>query len=94
MRSLLAALRFLTIVPIPGNWGTAEDDIAGSVPWFPVIGLLLGGVAAGLAWGLSGVAPPMALAAVMVVVLLSFSDWPTRPTASSVPAPASEFWRS
>jgi adenosylcobinamide-GDP ribazoletransferase len=73
MTSLLAAIRFLTIVPIPGSWGTAEDDIAGSVPWFPVIGLLLGAAAAGLAWGLSGVTPPLVLAAVMVIVLLSFS---------------------
>ena len=37
MKPLLAAIRFLTIVPIPGAWGTAEEDLARSVPWFPVI---------------------------------------------------------
>lgn len=73
MKSLLAAIRFLTIVPVPGDWGTAEEDIARSVPWFPVIGLLLGAAAAAIAWGLSFVAPPMVTAAAVVVVLLSFS---------------------
>ena len=73
MKQLLAALRFLTIVPIPGGWGTAEADLAGSVGWFPVVGLLLGGVAAAVAWGLSLAAPPLVGAAVVVIVLLSFS---------------------
>ncbi len=73
MRSLFAAIRFLTILPIPGTWGTSEDELARCVPWFPVIGLLLGAVAAALAWGLSCAAPPMVAAAVLVVVLLGFS---------------------
>ena len=51
MKPLLAAIRFLTIVPVPGNWGTAEEDLAGSVPLFPVVGLLLGAVAAGAGLG-------------------------------------------
>ena len=42
MKPLLAAIRFLTIVPVPGAWGTAEEDLARSVPWFPMIGLLAG----------------------------------------------------
>jgi adenosylcobinamide-GDP ribazoletransferase len=73
MKPFFAAIRFLTIMPIPGTWGTAEEDLARSVPWFPVIGLLLGMVAALLAWGLSSIAPPMITAAVIVIVLLSFS---------------------
>jgi adenosylcobinamide-GDP ribazoletransferase len=73
MKSLLAALRFLTILPVPGAWGTAEEDLARSVPWFPLIGLLLGAAASGLAWVLSWAAPAMLAAAVLIVVLLSFS---------------------
>lgn len=73
MKALLAAIRFLTIVPIPGNRGMGEEDIACSVPWFPVIGLMLGAAAAAIAWGMSLVAPPMVTAGVIVVVLLSFS---------------------
>jgi adenosylcobinamide-GDP ribazoletransferase len=73
MKSLFAAIRFLTILPIPGDWGTAEEDLARSVPWFPIVGLLLGAIAAAAAYGLSLVALPMVGAAVIVVVLLSFS---------------------
>ncbi len=53
MKPFLAAVRFLTVVPVPGTWGTAEADLARSVPFFPVIGLVLGCVAAGLAWVLA-----------------------------------------
>jgi adenosylcobinamide-GDP ribazoletransferase len=73
MRRFLAALRFLTILPIPGTWGTAEEDLAGSVPFFPVIGLLLGAAAAVVAWGLSLLAPPLLSAATVVVLLIGFS---------------------
>jgi adenosylcobinamide-GDP ribazoletransferase len=73
MNRLLAAVRFLTILPIPGSRGTLESDLARCVPWFPVVGLLLGVVAAAVAWVLVPHLPPMALAAVLVIVLLSFS---------------------
>ena len=53
MKRFLAAIRFLTILPLPGDWGAAEADLAGSVPFFPVVGLLLGGVAAAIAWGMA-----------------------------------------
>jgi len=38
-----------------------------------LVGLLLGGLAALVAWGMSIVAPPMVSAAVLVIVLLAFS---------------------
>jgi len=72
MKRLLAALRFLTILPVPGTWGTSRDDLARSVPWFPVVGLLLSAVAGGVAWALAA-APPLLAAAVLVVLLLAFS---------------------
>ena len=73
MKQLLAALRFLTIVTIPGTWGTTEADLAGSVPWFPVVGLLLGTLAAAVAWGASLVLPPLVAAVVILWVLMTFS---------------------
>jgi adenosylcobinamide-GDP ribazoletransferase len=73
MKGLLAATRFLTILPLPGARGTAEEDLARSVPWFPLVGLILGAVAAALAWVLSPIAPPMVLAAIMVLLLMAFS---------------------
>ena len=73
MRRLLAAIRFLTILPVPGGVGTAEEDLARSVPFFPVVGLLLGALAGGAAWLLAAFAPPLLAAAGMVVLLLAFS---------------------
>jgi len=73
MRRLLAAIRFLTVLPIPGTWGTAEQDLAGSVPMFPVVGLLLGAATAGFAWAMSQVAPPMVTAAAVVVAMVAHS---------------------
>jgi adenosylcobinamide-GDP ribazoletransferase len=73
MKSLLAAVRFLTILPIPGDWGTAEEDLARSVPWFPVVGLSLGILAGALAWAVRPFAPPMLAAAGIIVLLLNFS---------------------
>ena len=74
MRRLIAAIRFLTILPVPGALGTGEGDLAGSVPFFPVVGLLLGAAAGGAAWGLAVAAvPPMLAAAALVVLLLTFS---------------------
>lgn len=73
MSSFLAAIRFLTIVPVPGTRGTAESDLARSLPWFPVVGLVLGVPSAGLAWGLTLVAPPMVAAAAILIVLMAWS---------------------
>jgi adenosylcobinamide-GDP ribazoletransferase len=74
MKRFLAALRFLTIFPIPGSWGSAEEDLARSVPCFPLVGLLLGGLAAAAAWALGRLdVPPMLAALALVVLLLGFS---------------------
>jgi adenosylcobinamide-GDP ribazoletransferase len=73
MRRFLAAVRFLTILPMPGGVGTAAEDLAGSVPFFPVVGLLLG-VAAGVAAGVLGAfVSPLLAGAGVVVLLLAFS---------------------
>ena len=74
MRRFLAAIRFLTVLPVPGTIGSAEGDLAGSVPLFPIVGLLLGAVAAVAAWGLAHPpVPPMLVSAALVVLLLAFS---------------------
>jgi adenosylcobinamide-GDP ribazoletransferase len=74
MRRLLAAMRFLTILPLPSSWGNAEADLAGSAVFFPLVGLLLGAVAALLAWAASAAAaPPMVVSAAVIIALLGFS---------------------
>jgi adenosylcobinamide-GDP ribazoletransferase len=73
MRRFLAAIRFLTIVPVPGTWGTTEADLAGSVPFFPVVGLALGAVAGAVAWALLIAAPPPLAAVAVTLLLVAFS---------------------
>ena len=57
----------------PRQLGHGRGGPARSVPWFPVVGLLLGILAAALARGVRPFAPPMLAAAGIIVLLLSFS---------------------
>lgn len=67
MKNLCAALRFLTSVPLPGNG--LSDDLGKSLAWFPVVGAVIGVVAAFSGWLLYDLFPPM-LASVCVVFIL------------------------
>ncbi len=69
MRSLFAALRFLSILPVPSAWAAEGKCLAGSVKFFPVVGLIIGGIVAGCAWLLGFVGPGVLVAAVVVVLL-------------------------
>jgi adenosylcobinamide-GDP ribazoletransferase len=53
MHSLLIALSLLTVLPVRFRKPPAAADVARSRFWFPVVGLLLGGLLGGLAWLLS-----------------------------------------
>lgn len=67
MRSLLAALSFLTRLPTQrlGSFGAA--DVARSAGWFPSIGLLLGAIYGALAAVLRGHVPVSIVAVLLVV---------------------------
>ncbi len=73
MASLVAAIRFLTIFPIPGDYGAGSDDLASSILWFPVVGLGLGGLASLISLLLWSLFPPMVAATLMTFVLLGVS---------------------
>ena len=45
----LAALRFLTIFPVPGREATA-GEVGGATAYFPVAGIIIGLILAGLNW--------------------------------------------
>ncbi len=47
MRSLLAAFRFLTRIPLPGR-PTEADELQGAVVWFPLVGACVGFATAGV----------------------------------------------
>lgn len=69
MNRLAAAIRFLTIIPVPGKLGTSTADLAGSLYCFPLVGLLIGGVTGGVFY-LAGPYIPLSLAVVIAVTLL------------------------
>lgn len=81
-RPLRAAFAFLTRLPVGGGSGAAPadghpgseavtaDDLARSVIFFPVVGLVLGLLVAGVGWlHVAGVLPASIAAALVVVVL-------------------------
>ncbi len=44
MRHLLLAIQFLTILPVPSPKRCGPDDLGRSTAWFPLVGLLIGGL--------------------------------------------------
>ncbi len=73
MNSLLAAIRFLTILPVPGSRGTRQEDLEHCVVFFPVVGLLVGALTGAAALALYHFLPAMPAAAVIVILLAGIS---------------------
>ena len=66
MRSFLAALAFLTIVPVPIRQLFSQEEVARSRYWYPMVGLLLGFLLAGWLACVAQIGTPM-LAAFLVL---------------------------
>jgi len=74
LQPFLAALQFLTIIPVGGQ--IPQTALERAMPWFPVAGLVIG-VGAGLAYTLALLLglPPMAASLVGVLVLSGLSGF-------------------
>jgi adenosylcobinamide-GDP ribazoletransferase len=70
VKPFLAAVRFLTPVPVPEGWTGGERQLSRAVYYFPVVGLLAGGVAAAVCFGLDRVLPSLAVSAILVCLLV------------------------
>ena len=68
MPGLVLAIRFLTVVPLPGREPADPGALGRAAWWFPPIGFILGLVLVGADRGLSRVFPPL-VAALLVVTL-------------------------
>lgn len=68
-----AAMRFLTVLPVPGHLGTEERDLARSLVFFPVVGVVIGFVMAIIAWLIWPFLPALPAAAIMVFLLMAIS---------------------
>ncbi|MBI5419722.1 MAG: adenosylcobinamide-GDP ribazoletransferase [Deltaproteobacteria bacterium] len=73
MIPFFAALRFLTILPIPARWCGGEDELGRSIPFFTAVGLCIGGLAAVSDYLLRRILPPFPAAVLVVIVLLAAS---------------------
>ena len=73
MKAFLAALRFLTILPLPAGNNVEEAHLSRSVPFFPVVGLLIGLAAATLDSALYHLFPPLLSSVLVVIALMAVS---------------------
>jgi adenosylcobinamide-GDP ribazoletransferase len=67
--SFFAAVRFLTILPAPSSRKDVPQMIGRSIPFFPVVGLLIGAILAGLYSVLHIVLPLPIVSALLIVCL-------------------------
>jgi adenosylcobinamide-GDP ribazoletransferase len=67
MRAFLAALRFLTILPVPGTYRLADDDWGRATAWYPAVGLVLGVILATLDWALRWLLPTNVTAVLLLL---------------------------
>jgi len=73
VKAMLAALQFLTILPLPRNLDLGERALGQGIWFFPVVGLLAGAAVAALDYGVSRVLPPLPAGALTVIALLIVS---------------------
>ena len=67
------ALKFLTIFPVPKTWDKAAEDYGQSLSYFPLAGLLMGGILLGLNYGLTLILPPSIVNALLITALVILS---------------------
>ena len=67
---LLAALQFLTTIPIPRRCQVSTEEMGASLGYFPLVGLFLGAILAGIDWSLSLILPSSIVNAVIIIALL------------------------
>jgi adenosylcobinamide-GDP ribazoletransferase len=73
MRAFLAAVQFLTVCPFPRSFNPDEKTLARCAPWFPVVGLLIGAMAAALDYALGYLFPGLPASVFVVIFLLMVS---------------------
>jgi len=66
----LAALSFLTIIPLPRQLEVRPEQVGRSIGYFPVVGIIIGLILAGLYWLLRLVLPPAVVNGLLLVCLV------------------------
>ena len=63
-RGFFVAISFLTRIPVRHKH---EPSIGLAAPWFPIVGIVVGAIVGGVAWGISNLTTPLVGAAVAVL---------------------------
>jgi len=69
----LAALQFLTIIPLPRRRELSPEEVGSSIGYFPVVGVFIGLVLVGLNWLLGLLLPSSLVNALLIVCLMVIS---------------------
>ncbi|MFC2068859.1 adenosylcobinamide-GDP ribazoletransferase [Chloroflexota bacterium] len=73
MSRFLAALQFLTVIPIPWNNRVQEAHVERAAGYFPIVGLIIGIIMAVLSWLLRFILPLEIANAILLVILVILS---------------------
>jgi adenosylcobinamide-GDP ribazoletransferase len=68
--SFLAALQFLTSIPVPLKHELSPEQLGRSTAYFPLVGLIIGGILAALNWLLSFILPASVVNVLLIVALV------------------------
>ena len=73
MKRIILAITFLTRLPLPTPKIITSQDIAGSTPFFPIVGLILGGILVGVDYLCSQFWNPLVTNTAIVISLIAFT---------------------
>ncbi len=73
MKHFLAAFQFLTIIPVPGNRQPCREELEQSLPYYPLVGLIIGALLAIMDAGLRHFFPALLTSVILVITLLVVS---------------------
>ena len=68
--SFPAAWQFLTSIPLPGRREVSPEQLGRATAYFPVVGLIIGAILAGLNWLLNQILPAAVVNTLLIVVLV------------------------
>ena len=68
--SFLAALQFLTSIPVPLKRPLSPGQLGRATAYFPLVGVIIGGILAGLNWLLLYILPASVVNALLIVALV------------------------
>lgn len=75
VRSFLAALGFLSIIPVGARGAAGQSSFAAALFYFPLVGLLLGGLTAAVFLVLQPILPPLVVGALLAILLSLLSGF-------------------